>query len=171
MHSKLARLQQVLSDAIHGMTPEELTLHPQGKWSAAEILEHLNLTYIGTIKNLDRCLAAGKSGASSDRSKRRWARLLITHLGFFPSARESPERVRPRGTPPDQVKTEVMGNIARMDEVISRCESEFAPRRPIADHPVLGPLTAAEWRGFHITHGKHHARQIIRLRSSREIIQ
>jgi len=153
MHSKMVRLQQVLSDAIHGMTFEELALHPQGKWSAAEILEHLNLTYIGTIKNLERCLAAGKSG------------------GFFPRGRESPEKVRPRGTPPEQVKTEVIENIARMDDVISRCEAQFVPRGPIADHPVLGPLTAAEWRGFHITHGKHHARQILRLRSSRKIIE
>lgn len=165
------RLQQVLSHAIHGMTPEELTRHPQGKWSASEILEHLNLTYSGTIKNLERCLAAGESGASSDRNKRRWARLLITRVGYFPGGRESPERVRPRGTPAEQVRAEIMDNLVRMDDVISRCESLFPPRQPIAEHPALGPLTAAEWRGFHVTHGKHHARQILKLRSTQKAIQ
>jgi hypothetical protein len=164
MHRKLAELQKVLSDAIRGMSTDELSRHPAGKWSAAEILEHLNLTYLGTIKNLERCLAAGQARTSSDRTKMRWPRLLITRLGYFPSGRESPERVRPRGTPAEQVASEIMQNMSRMDEVISRCESRFRSRRPIADHPILGPLTAREWRGFHSAHGKHHARQILRLR-------
>jgi hypothetical protein len=28
------------------------------------------------------------------------------------------------------------------------------------DHPFLGPLTASQWRKFHLVHGRHHARQI-----------
>ena len=164
MHHKLAELQKVLSDAIQGMSKEELARHPAEKWSAAEILEHLNLSYVGTIKNLERCLTAGQSRASSDRGKMRWPRLLITRVGYFPGGRKSPEFVRPRGTPVEQVTSEIMQNISRMDEVISQCESRFPSGKAIADHPILGPLTATEWRGFHITHGKHHARQIVRLR-------
>jgi hypothetical protein len=164
MHRKLAELQEVLSDAIEGMSADELSRHPVGKWSAAEILEHLNLSYVGTIKNLERSLASGQLRANSDRSKMRWPRLLITRLGYFPSGRKSPDFVRPRGAPAEQVTSEIMQNISRMDEVITRCESRFPSRNPIADHPILGPLTATEWRGFHRTHGKHHARQILKLR-------
>lgn len=171
MHPKLARLQHVLTRAMRDMTPEQLAFRPEGKWSACEILEHLNLTYIGTIKNLERRLAAGQPVATTDRGKSRWPRLLITHLGFFPSGRESPERIRPRGMPAEQVTAEIMQNLARMSDVISECESRFARRRPIANHPVLGPLTAAEWRGFHFAHGKHHARQILGLRLRTRIIQ
>lgn len=164
MHRKLVELQKVLSDAIQGMSAEELSRHPPEKWSAAEILEHLNLSYVGTIKNLERCLASGQPGASSDRAKMRWPRLLITRVGYFPKGRQSPDFVRPRGTPAEQVTSEIMGNISRMDEVIAQCESRFPSGKAIADHPILGPLTATEWRGFHRTHGKHHARQILKLR-------
>ena len=164
MHRKVAELQKVLSDAIQGMSADELSRHPVGKWSAAEILEHLNLSYVGTIKNLERCLSSGQPRASSDRGKMRWARLLITRVGYFPKGRKSPDFVRPRGTPAEQVTSEIMENISRMDEVITRCECRFPSRKPIADHPILGPLTATEWRGFHRTHGKHHARQILKLR-------
>jgi len=164
MHRKLAELQKVLSDAIQGMSTEELSRHPAGKWSAAEILEHLNLSYVGTIKNLERCLADGQSRASSDRAKMRWSRLIVTRLGYFPKGRQSPDFVRPRGAPAEQVTGEIMQNILRMDEVIGQCESSFPAKAPITDHPILGPLTATEWRGFHSTHGKHHARQIVRLR-------
>jgi hypothetical protein len=166
MHPKLAQLQEVLSQAIRGASAQELAQHPGGKWCATEILEHLNLTYTGTIKNLERCLAAGKPGVRADRKNNRVRRFLITHLGYFPSGRKAPERAQPRGTPPQQVLEDIFGNLASMDDVISRCESQFDARAPIADHPILGPLTAAEWRGFHATHGKHHARQIVRLRKS-----
>jgi hypothetical protein len=29
----------------------------------------------------------------------------------------------------------------------------------------LGPLTGAQWRKFHLVHGRHHARQIRQLRA------
>ena len=69
MDSYLQRLQQAIESATRGMTIEDLTRHPEGKWSAAEILEHLFLTYTGTIKGFERCLAAGKPLARSPRLK------------------------------------------------------------------------------------------------------
>jgi DinB superfamily len=160
----MSRLQQVLSEAIRDLDVQALMRHPEGKWCAAEILEHLNLTYSGTIKNLERCLEAGSPRVSADRKQDSWARLLITRLGYFPGGRKSPDRVLPRGQAAEQVLKEIFENLGRMDGVISRCESQFGFRQPIADHPILGPLTAAEWRGFHLTHGRHHARQILKLR-------
>lgn len=164
MDTKLEQLRTAISEAIHGMTADELSHHPEGKWCAAEILDHLNLTYIGTAKNLGRCLASGQTVASPDRSSKRWQRLFVTGLGLYPPGRKSPERVRPRGTPPEQVTAEIMQNLARMEEIIRECEARFGSRKPVGDHPVLGPLTAKEWRKFHLVHGRHHAKQILRLR-------
>jgi hypothetical protein len=33
---------------------------------------------------------------------------------------------------------------------------------------VLGPLTGAQWRKFHLVHGLHHQKQLLRLRAGRE---
>jgi hypothetical protein len=166
MDTKLAELQATIAAAIRDMTDEEFARHSAGKWSAAEILEHLNLTYVGTIKNFDRCLALGKPRASLDRSRARWRRLVITRLGYFPPGRKSPERAQPRGTPVLQIKSEVLENIVRMEHLIAECEACFGSRKPVADHPILGPLTATEWRKFHLVHGKHHVKQILRLRKT-----
>jgi hypothetical protein len=165
MDRKLQRLQEAISAVISGITPAELSRRSEGKWCCGEILEHLNLTYTGTIKNLERCLAAGKSATAGTRKGKAIPRLLLTRIGYFPRGRKSPERVQPRGAPSEQVLVQIIENIARMDQVIADCEQRFGKRLPIADHPVLGPLTAREWRGFHLTHGKHHARQIARLRA------
>jgi hypothetical protein len=74
--------------------------------------------------------------------------------------------VKPRGTPAQQVTGEILENVVRMDAVIQECETRFGRSKPIADHPVLGPLTASEWRKFHLVHAKHHAKQIRKLRST-----
>ena len=164
--AKLSKLHLALTNAIKGMSAEDFAWQVQGKWSSAEILDHLNLTYRGTIKNFERCLASGKAGASSDRNSKRWRRRVVVWLGYMPTGRKSPERVFPCGTPLTQLKSEIFENIARMDAVIADCDRSFGPGKPLADHPILGPLTAGEWRKFHLVHGRHHARQIVRLRKS-----
>src|SRR5438477_7816275 len=167
MDRKLAELHTILAAAIRDMTDEEFACHLSGKWSTAEILDHLNLTYLGTIKNFNRCLVSDQPTASADRRSKRWQRLVVAKLGHYPSGRKSPPRVEPRGTPVQQVKSEILENIVRMDHAIRELESRFGRRVPVADHPILGPLTAPEWRKFHLVHGKHHAKQILRLRKAR----
>jgi hypothetical protein len=167
MHAKIGRLSKTIDNAICGMNSEALNWHPTGKWSAAEILDHLNLTYLGTIKNMERRLAEGRPPAAEGRAGKTLARIAVTKFGYFPPGRKSPERVLPCGTPVQQVLSEIQGNLARMDDLLSQCESRFPKGSVIAQHPALGPLTAAEWRGFHLTHGCHHMKQIRALRQQR----
>jgi hypothetical protein len=164
---KLSDLRNQLAKAIDGMTAEDLARHPEGKWSSAEILDHLNQTYRGTVKNCERCLAAGKSAEKIDRNTKRWQRRAVIWLGHLPSGGKSPKGALPRGTPTAQLTTEIFENIIRMDDVIAACDTQFGRGKSIAVHPILGPLTASEWRKFHWAHGRHHARQIIRLKNAR----
>jgi hypothetical protein len=165
--SRLSDLRDQLAKAIDGMTAEDLARHPEGKWSSAEILDHLNQTYRGTVKNFEHCLATGKSGANIDRNVKRWQRRVVMWLGYIPSGLKSPERALPRGTPIGQLTTEIFENIARMENLIVTCDAQYGRGKSIAEHPILGPLTATEWRKFHCVHGTHHARQIIRLKNAR----
>ena len=144
MNANLEPLRAAIAEAIHGMTVEDLSRHPEGKWCAAEILDHLNLTYIGTAKNLERCLRSGQTVASSDRSTKRWQRLVVTGLGIFPAGRKSPDRVLPRGAPPQQVTAEIVQNLARMEEMIRACEARL--REGLAHTPIasVGPVVSDE---------------------------
>ena len=56
----LEKLQQEIAAATRGLEAAALARHPDGKWSAAEVLEHLYLTYRGTAKGMERCLQEGK---------------------------------------------------------------------------------------------------------------
>jgi hypothetical protein len=164
----LRKLQQAISSAIAGLSADHLldnqwNWHPPGKWCAAEVLEHLYLTYTGTIKGFERLMAAGKVNVNAPTWWQRMAKIVVIRLDHMPSGRESPARAKPRGLPREKVLTEIASKIAEMDEVLSRCERELGSG-PLLDHPIIGPLTAAEWKKFHLVHGMHHVRQIHRLR-------
>jgi hypothetical protein len=164
MDSYLERLHNAITVATKEMTPQELAQHPEGKWSSAEILEHLYLTYRGTSKGFERCWEAGKPLASSLKFKQRVVIAAVIEAGYLPSGRKAPERACPKGMPADRVLAEVARQLAQMDEWISKCESRYGKRTRLVDHPIFGPLTARQWRKFHWLHGRHHVRQIMRLK-------
>src|SRR5579864_5535265 len=104
----LQRLQNAISSVTEGMSAEMLTRRPQAdKWSAAEVLEHLYLTYTGTIKGFERCLEAGKPLARVPTLMDHVRTAVVVKLGHMPEGRKSPENARPRGLPCEKVLAEV----------------------------------------------------------------
>src|SRR2546422_9983771 len=81
MDSYLQSLLEAITSATRGITTEDLTRHPEGKWSASEVLEHLYLTYTGTVKGFERCLAAGRPLASFSAQRRQLSLKLSVRLG------------------------------------------------------------------------------------------
>jgi hypothetical protein len=164
MDAYLKRLREAITSATLGMTTEDLLRHPEGKWSTAEVLEHLYLTYTGTVKGFERCLQAGKPLARTPMLKDRMRTFVVTGLGHLPQGRKAPERTQPRGMPADEVTREIGPRLLAMEELIAQCEARFGKRTRVVDHPILGPLTARQWRKFHWVHGRHHVKQIQKLR-------
>jgi hypothetical protein len=164
MDAYLERLREAITSATHGMTAEDLGRHPEGKWSTAEVLEHLYLTYTGTVKGFERCLQAGKPLARAPLLKDRMRTFVVTGLGHLPQGRKAPERTLPRGMPAAEVTREIGPRILDMEDLIAQCEARFGKRTRVLDHPILGPLTARQWRKFHWVHGRHHVKQIQKLR-------
>jgi DinB family protein len=160
MNSYLERLRQELEDAIGDASPSDLAQAPAAKWSTAQILEHLFLTYKNTNRGLAKCLEKGAPLATRATLKDRLATLLVVRVGYFPEGRAAPERTIPRGMPPQEVRQAIAPELQKMGSGLDDCEGRFGARTKILDHPILGPLTADEWRKFHWVHGRHHARQI-----------
>jgi hypothetical protein len=165
MDSYLQRLQDAINSTTQGMDTAALTRHPQGKWSVAQVLEHLYLTYAGSMKGFERCLQEARPLARSATLKDRVSTFVVTSLGYFPEGRKAPERTIPQGMPTEEIVKAIGSKLTSMDDLITQCETRFGRSTRILDHPVLGPLTAREWRKFHLAHARHHMKQIRRLRS------
>jgi hypothetical protein len=160
MNSYLERLQQELEDATGSASDPDLAQAPDGKWSPAQILEHLLLTYKNTTRGLDKCREQGTPLARRVTLKDRAATLLVVNFGYVPRGRKAPERAMPRGMASDEVRQAIVPELQKMGAAFDECERKFGVRTKLLDHPFLGPLTADQWRKFHWVHGRHHARQI-----------
>ena len=163
MDSLLEELKQALESAVEGMSNEQMSWHPADKWCAAEVLEHLYLTYTGTVKGFERVLEAGKPLAARASMRQRLRTLVVLGFNHLPEGRKAPKQTVPQGLPVEKVRGEVGLKIAAMDAIGAQCEARFGCGK-VLDHPILGPLTAAQWRKFHLIHGRHHVKQIDRLR-------
>jgi hypothetical protein len=160
MNSYLERLRQELEDATVRASARDLEQGPAGKWSPAQILEHLFLTYKTTNRGIAKCLEQGAPLGTRATLKDRMATLLVVNLGYIPGGRKAPERATPRGMSPEEVRQALAPELQKMSSGLDDCERKFGSRTKIMDHPFLGPLTVNEWRKFHWVHGRHHARQI-----------
>ncbi len=168
MDQHLQRLQSALSVALSGLSDEQVGHRPEGKWNIAEIAEHLSLSYTGTTKGFDRCFAAGSPLARQSSTRDRLATFLVCDLGYLPEGRTAPVNTRPSGIfadmSPEAIRTRLKESLDALDAAISRCEERYGKGKRLLDHPVIGPLTAAQWRKFHWIHGRHHIKQIERMK-------
>lgn len=160
MDSYIERLRHELEEATRRASASDLAQPPPGKWNAAQILEHLFLTYKNTNRGLAKCFEQGAPLATRATFGHRMATLLVVNIGYMPGGRKAPERALPRGMPPQDVQRDLIPELMRMGSGLDDCERRFGAGAKIMDHPFLGPLTAGEWRKFHWVHGRHHVRQI-----------
>jgi hypothetical protein len=166
MDFRFVKLKENLELAVEGMSSEQLSWHLPGKWSAAEVLEHLYLSYTGTIQGFERVMRKGKPLASRASMAHRVLTFVVVGLGRVPAGRKAPAVAQPRGLPVEKVRNEIGEKIAAMDAMIAQCEVHFGPRVKLLDHPILGPLSATQWKKLHLVHGEHHLKQLLMLRES-----
>ena len=114
------------------MSSEQLSWHPAGKWCAAEVLEHLYLSYTGTIKGFERLLEAGKPLATRASLRHRLRSLVVVGFGHMPAGRKAPAVAQPKGLPAAKVRDEVGAKLVAMDAIIAKCRSPLRGAHEVA---------------------------------------
>jgi len=157
---RLVELPALVLEPFRDSSDGDWERGPAGKWSPAQVLEHLAL-------GLNLSAETFKSRRHHPPMSRRRrtpaehvARLLIFGLQWFPPGRKAPERTRPG----DHVtraaaETHFRAGIEQWDQV----DRALMPERRanlFVKHPRMGDLTIEEWMRFHVIHAHHHARQI-----------
>jgi hypothetical protein len=161
MHPNLAHCRTLLETATAGLDDARASVRLDGRWSVAEIVEHLDRTYTGTTKGLERCLESGAPRVSAQTLRSRMRRFAVVTLGFFPTGIQAPRQVVPSGDVAlSALLARVRTHLGEMDAALARAAGRFGDG-PVMDHPILGPFTAAHWARFHRVHTRHHCRQIM----------
>jgi hypothetical protein len=164
VHEDTQRTLAAIEEAVAGLTALQLAKCVGGKWSPEAVLEHLDLTYSTTVTAMQKTLEKGPRAATAVL-RQRIARWLIVRLGYFPSGFKAPEFATPQGRSGDAVLADIRRHLPEMDAAIAAVESKLGAHARVK-HPRLGPLTAAEWRRFHLVHTRHHMKQIAAQRAA-----
>jgi hypothetical protein len=160
MHPRLRLALEDIDDAAGTLDAATLARPMPGKWSIAEILEHLTLAFTVNATALEKVLQSGQLRTRRPRLFQRIGRFLVVEAGCFPRV-DAPAVTRPHGSiPPERSLAAIRESIERVDATLSRVADRFGERVPVAHHPILGPFSVRHWRKFHWRHTAHHMRQI-----------
>jgi len=157
---ELEAVRRETERATSAASPEALARAPEGKWSSLQVLEHLVLSYTATTKGLLHKLEAGRPELGSRSVSQRVRGLYVLGMGRFPAGIDPPKQVVPRGGLGEDPIRRFKDALVAMDSTLTDAERRFGQKARILMHPILGPLTAQQWRRFHHVHGRHHLKQI-----------
>jgi hypothetical protein len=133
---------------------------PAGKWSCAQIVEHLAISVEYSAVTFERRRAHDPMVRRPRRLIEKLGHAVIISLGWFPTGFTAPEGTWPAA---DVTRTAAearfRAGLAKWDEL----PRLLLPARRydlFVKHPRFGDLTVEEWMRFHVVHCHHHAKQI-----------
>lgn len=127
-----------------------------GKWSAAQVCDHVAKTY-----------EEGRSilcGTCAQKGMPRWARPLLRFLflnrvlktGSFPKGTKAPPAFEPSANPPPADE-----NLQRLERAAADFEGEARARDGTKiDHPVFGRIKVVDYVRLNAIHTRHHIGQL-----------
>ena len=133
---------------------------PPGKWTSAQIVEHLALALELSSATFAARRAKGPMARRGTTLKEKIGKVFTFGLGWFPPGRKAPQAT----TPAPRVEAQAAEAHFRAAfagwEAMERDLLPARRRDLFVKHPRLGDLTLEEWGRFHLVHARHHARQI-----------
>lgn len=160
--TRYADLPALVLGPLEGRPDADWYRSPPGKWNAAQIVEHLALSMHLSMLGFEERRARDPMV----RRRRTWsegvAYFLLIRFGWFPPGFKNPPRTTPapavdRGAAQSRFR-EAHAKGLEMERLLLPARG----RDLFVKHPRLGDLTLPEWLEFHVTHARHHARQIRR---------
>lgn len=157
---ELEHIRREVERITRTMSPDDWRCAPPGKWSCAQILEHLLLSYTATTQGTQIALQTGKPLGGQPSLKDKLATFYVARTGFLPAGRKAPKSTRPANGSGVQSLRQFNDALVAMDATLANAEKRFGRVAKILDHPVLGPMNTKDWRRFHSAHARHHLKQI-----------
>lgn len=156
--SRVADLERIVLGPLARRAPSDWQRAPTGKWTPAQIVEHLALSLELSARGFER---------TQDARARRPRTLLervsgwfVFGIGWTPPGIRAPRRTTPaERIEPADAERHFREGLDRWAALESRAATE-QDSGVYVHHPRLGELDLGEWLRFHEWHCRHHARQI-----------
>lgn len=157
---RLGELRTLVLGPLQDRSDSEWERGPAGKWTPAQIVEHLALGLMLSAETFQKRRNHAPMSRRPRTPAEKVAKFFIFGLRWFPPGRKAPERA----TPAAQInrataEAHFLAGLEAWDQV----DRALLPARRadlFVKHPRMGDLTVEEWMHFHVIHARHHARQI-----------
>ncbi len=156
---QLSNLESIVLSPIQDVSADHWSDTPDGKWSLAQIVEHLAIA-VDLVAN---GFAALPEGANSEREATP-AQSVLRHTllgsGELPRGMKAPDISEPSEDPEPEL---VIARLRMGIEHTRALVEDWTEEKQVGTylrHPVLGDLNLPEWVRFHFVHCTLHARQI-----------
>jgi len=169
MHPRIEEVLQCLEtelsglrDAVESVPPDRRAERPApGRWSVAEVLEHLALVEGSVLKACTRQLAAARESGLPDESETSSIRETMPPEQVANRDRPlvSPERLLPKTNDAAAAWAQIEAVRDRFREFVVSCDG-LALAQVGFPHPSLGALNLYQWLLFSAGHHARHAAQI-----------
>ncbi len=133
---------------------------PAGKWSSAQIVEHLAISIEYSAVTFEKRRAHDPMVRRPRRLIEKLGSAIVIGLGWFPRGFKAPEGTVPApNVTREAAEAKFRAGFAKWGEL----PPLLLPARRydlFVKHPRFGDLTLEEWMRFHVVHCRHHAKQI-----------
>src|SRR5258708_7755204 len=160
MTLRFADVPKMVLAPLDGRPEADWYRAPAGKWTCAQIVEHLAISLEYSAVTFDKRRAHDSMVRRPRRFMERLGSAVILGLGWYPQGFKAPEGTVPAAnvTSP-AAEAKFRAGLTNWQEL----QHMLLPARrvhPVVKHPPLGDLTAEEWMRFHALHAPPHAQQI-----------
>jgi hypothetical protein len=157
------RTRDAVLNATRGLTEEQWRFKPApGRWSIAEITEHLALAedfLFGNVTGQVMKQAAGKA----DRDNAMLDKMVLTVIPDRSNKATAPEPLTPAGRwTPAAAVAHFEHSRARTTEYL---KTTAGLRDHVMDSPIGQPLDAYQWLLFAAAHCERHTKQILEVKA------
>ena len=135
---------------------------PAGDWSVLDIVEHLAIVEVFTLRSIRTRILEGTPVAANPERDATIARMV--EMGAHKVV--SPEPVRPKGRYKTIEEAVEAFQRARQKTIEYVRDTEDPIRERALPHPALGALDGYQWIVFLAAHSARHARQIETVRAA-----
>ena len=161
----LAQHRAALLDEAARFDDESFARAPaEGRWSAAEILEHLALIEALVVRVVGALAAGAPLPPPAAQPPRRYAPWRTTDRSFQV---EAPQRVRPRG---GKSRAELIADLEASRAALLAVMEALRGRDVTglrSVHPFLGDYDALDWIAYVAYHDDRHRQQMAEIRGVR----
>ena len=155
----LARLEPLVLSPLHGVSDAAWYRAPKGKWSIAQIVQHVAIG-VDLVARSFAELADAQPMQRQNRPHETVLRHLTLGIGHYPG----PLKALPQATPDAKPDRELVTAQFRMGveqyKGIAATWTKEQQQERFVPHPLLGDLSFPEWVRFHYLHCRHHAGEI-----------